>query len=114
MLILKDYFLKNLEIGAILNELLNNNEILELKCTNISPFEFRKIIKKYPKLLPRELQEFYLSNNQGKKKKIENPNIFALTLIIPDNTIKQYKKLIKVKIYFDENNKRIFKIMRSN
>ncbi len=105
----------------ILKSLKKNNEFLEF-CNDISnirvlskrlyPEQLKRLSIEYPGFLTIEKNEF-LNLNQKIENDKKMPSFLCLTLIKNDIKIDNYIKLKKIKIYVNEINEEIIKILQN-
>ena len=105
----------------ILNLLKNNNQIKEFFSDNkdieilfkkLNQSEIKRLSIEYPNLLDLKNQYEEIKKQTIKTKDKESP-ILCLTLIKCDNSIKNYMKLKKIKLYIDEMDEKIIKILQN-
>ena len=84
----KDFLSKNVDVDVFIKKLTSD--------------ELERINKEYPKLL-----------NLFDEDHLNNPSIVVLTLVKRDNDEKNYIQLKKIKLYIDESNKKIIKILEN-
>ncbi|MFX1256867.1 MAG: hypothetical protein ACFFAN_03330 [Promethearchaeota archaeon] len=87
-------FIKNIEDFEILIKKLNLNEIQRLSL-------------EYPDLLKLKIDD------QAIKAQKKFPSIFCITLIKKNFNVNNYMKINKIKVYLDELNEKIIKILHN-
>lgn len=103
---------KNLQIikeNSLIQKFLSGIKNFEISLKKLNLNEIKRLSREYPDLL--KLKQLKIEKLTKDIDKI--PSIICLTIVKSDIEIKNYEKLKKLKIYFDESNTEIIKILKN-
>ena len=93
-------------------EFLNGNVRFEVLFKKLDYDELERLFNEYPYLLQQESNTLKTNLSQ-RKKEIKTQSILSITLVRRDMESSNYTKLRKIKLYFDELNGKILKILQN-
>ena len=87
---------------------LNGAENPQILIKELKYDEVKKLVDQFPKLLPYEYQHYLLENEH---KLREKRFLKVATLVKDKKDSMSLNKISKLKIYYDETNKRVLKVL---
>ena len=109
---INQYFIQILKMSSNLRDFLENAENFEVLTKRLNLDEIKRLSLEYPDLLKlktdKQMKGILLS-----EKDDDITSILCITIVKNDIHVKNYEKLKKIKVYFDESKENIIKILQN-
>lgn len=105
-------FIQILKMNSKLKNFLENVKNFEVLTKKLNLNEIRRLLLEYPDMLKLKIDR-QMKGEKSNKNDENFPSLLCITIVNNDLRLKNHTKLKKIKIYIDESNENIIKILQN-
>ena len=109
---LNQNFIQILKLNSKLKNFIDNAKDFEFLTKKLNLNEINRLLFEYPDMLKLKIDR-QMKGEKLNEKDEDFPSLLSITIVKNDLRVKNYTKLKKIKIYIDESNERIIKILQN-
>lgn len=105
-------FIQILKMNSKLKNFLENVKDFEVLTKKLNLNEIKRLLFEYPDMLNLKIDR-QMKGEKLNEKDEDFPSLLCITIVKNDLRVKNYTKLKRIKLYIDESNENIIKILQN-